>query len=79
MNETRIIGTIAVDLAAGVVRAEYDTDFAGREYALLRLGHVLTVHVSGASPEALQELADAALELKAWRDRQLAADLERAA
>lgn len=78
MSETQIIGTIGVDLGDGVVRAVYGTDFADQEYARLMVGHVLSIHVSGASPEALQELADAALELKAWRERQLASE-ERAA
>ncbi|MER6778408.1 MULTISPECIES: hypothetical protein [unclassified Streptomyces] len=78
MSETRIIGTVGVDLGDGVVQAVYGTDFADQEYALLRIGHVLSLHVANASPEALQELADAALELKAWRERQLGAG-ERAA
>jgi hypothetical protein len=78
VSETRIIGTIGVDLGDGVVKTQYGTDFADVEYAVMKVGHVLTIHVSHASPEALQELADAALELKAWREQQLA-DLERAA
>lgn len=77
MSETRIIGTIGVDLADGVTKAEYGTDFANVEYALLKVGKVLTIHVGSATPEALQDLADAALELKAWRERQLAGQLER--
>lgn len=78
MSETRIIGTIGVDLADGVTKTVYGTDFANVEYALLKVGHVLTIHVSTATPDALQELADAALELKAWREQQLAVG-ERAA
>ena len=77
MNDSRIIGTIGVDLGDGVLKTVYGTDFADQGYVLLKVGHVLTVHVSQASPEALQELADAALELKAWRERQLAGRLER--
>lgn len=74
MNESRIIGGVAVSLD-GDVRPwiQYGTPTVGtaREYAVLHVGQALTIHVTDASPEALAALAASVLELKAWREQQL--------
>lgn len=74
---SRILGSVAVDLGSDPVAATYGLDFRGEEYGLLKLGDALTVHVSDTSPTVLRQLAQAALELADFRERQLAGQLER--
>lgn len=76
---SRVIGSIAVDLGSDPVTATYGLDFRGEEYGLLQLGDAITLHISDASPDVLRKLAQAALELADFRERQLAGHLERAA
>ncbi|OMI34468.1 hypothetical protein [Streptomyces sparsogenes] len=66
MNRTYVQG-VAVVLGddPSAIAAAYGTD-GGREYGLLHIGDRLTLHVSLASPEAIDALAAAAAELADW-------------
>ncbi|MEU1787038.1 hypothetical protein ABZ553_14430 [Streptomyces sparsogenes] len=70
MNRTYVQGVAVVlgDDPSGIAAA-YGTE-SGREYGLLHIGDRLTLHVSQASPEALDALVAAVAELAAWKRAQ---------
>jgi hypothetical protein len=74
VSTTQIIGGVSVSIGDDPIRTQYGKDYDGDDYAVLCVGHAVTMHISNATPEALQQLADAALELKAWRERQIAGE-----
>ncbi|MFZ3473157.1 hypothetical protein ACODT3_10515 [Streptomyces sp. 4.24] len=76
---SRVIGSIGVDLGSGPIEAAYGLDSWDSEFGMLKLGDTVTLHINNTSPDTLRELAQAALELAAFREQQLAADVECAA
>ncbi|WP_407563377.1 hypothetical protein [Streptomyces sp. 184] len=54
------------------IQAAHSLTPLGNQYAVLRLGRALSIHVEASSPEALDALADAAARLADWKRRQQA-------
>lgn len=66
MSDTYLTGALVLgndDIEADI-RPGADDDFA-----VIRIGRRLTVHVADASPETLERLAQAATEVAAWKRR----------
>ncbi|MEU0393874.1 hypothetical protein ABZ208_14025 [Streptomyces sp. NPDC006208] len=72
MSDTRIIGSVSVDLGTVKPWIQFGKGDQGTEFAALHVGIALTIHVTDADPESLAAVAEKLLELKAWREQQIA-------
>lgn len=74
---SRITGAIGVSVDADdSVEVVYTEGYRGRVYPTLRIGNSLGLDVTGASPEVLRQIAEAAEELAEWAEkRDLAAQV----
>ncbi|MGW2920323.1 hypothetical protein ACWDBF_21030 [Streptomyces angustmyceticus] len=67
MSDTYLTGTLVLgndDIEVDIHPGGPDGDFA-----VIRIGNRLTVHVANASPETLERLAQVATEAAAWKRR----------
>ncbi|WP_328903211.1 hypothetical protein OHR86_27820 [Streptomyces sp. NBC_00441] len=66
---SRITGAIGVSVDGDDrVDVVYTPGYQGRVYPTLRIGNSLGLDVTGASPEVLRQIAEAAEELAGWAE-----------